>query len=90
MIGARQLHLIFPRNASVLSQSLAASLLRLLTSLGEFAGRQMTQRTVWSTMIVIVLPGSQCSASVILALVLVARRATYPQALMKPYIKGQR
>ena len=26
----------------------------------------------------------------ILALVLVARRATYPQALMKPYRKGER
>jgi len=26
----------------------------------------------------------------ILALVLVARRATYPQALMKPYVRGER
>ena len=26
----------------------------------------------------------------ILALVLVARRADYPQALMRPYLKGQR
>ena len=53
-----------PRNASVRNRNFAAAQGSVLTSLGEFAGGQVTQRAMW-TSIVVGLPSVQCGARVL-------------------------